>query len=42
MFVLAKVGFDLREQYAHLLEEPLPEETSLRLDALEAAEQRRL
>jgi hypothetical protein len=36
LFVLAKLGFDMREQYNDLLEEPLPDEISRPLLALAA------
>jgi hypothetical protein len=36
LFVLAKLGFDLREHYDYLLEEPLPDDISRPLQALAA------
>jgi hypothetical protein len=36
LFVLAKLGFDMREQYNDLLEEPLPDDISRSLLALAA------
>ena len=38
MFVLAKLGFDLRNQYEDLLNEPLPEEFGRTLDQLQDRE----
>lgn len=38
MFVLAKLGFDMRDQYQDLLSEPLPVEFSRALALLEDRE----
>jgi hypothetical protein len=34
LFVLAKIGFDMREQYNYLLQEPFPEDINRPLQVL--------